>query len=108
MAGSFVWPWNIDSRMGKSEMEITWIPLDWHTEPEDGDWVNVFDDGHNQSLRSAAWRVGNLLKTVTGEIHLVGTVNRQGGVCGCFCLNHGEVVAYATPIPELAELVGAN
>ena len=89
-------------------MEITWIPLDWRIEPDDGDWVNVFDGGHNESLHRAAWRVGNLIKTVTGKIHLVGTVNRNAGVCGCCGINLSETVAYATPITELAELVEAS
>ena len=89
-------------------MEIAWIPLDWHVEPDDGEWVDVFDGGHNESLHKAAWRVGNLIKTVTGKIHLVGTVNREAGICGCCGLNHGETVAYATPIPEIAELVEAS
>ena len=89
-------------------MEITWIPLDWYIEPDDGGWINIYDDGHNERLYKAAWRVGNLIKTVTGKIHLVGTVNRDAGVCGCFRINPGETVAYATPIPELAELVEAS
>ena len=89
-------------------MEIAWITLDWHVEPDDGDWVNVFDGGHNERLHKAAWRVGNLIKTVEGKIHLVGTVNREAGICGCFRLNPGETVAYATPIPEITELVEAS
>ena len=88
-------------------MEIAWIPLDWHVEPDDGEWVDVFDGGHNEGLHKAAWRVGNLIKTVEGKIHLVGTVNRDAGVCGCFRINPGETVAYATPFPELAKIVEA-
>lgn len=89
-------------------MEIVWIPLDWRIEPDDVGWVNIYDDGHNESLHKAAWRVGNLIKTVAGKIHLVGTVNREKGVCGCCGINLSETVAYATPVPELAELVEAS
>ena len=89
-------------------MEITWKTLDWRIEPGDDGWVNIYDDGHNERLHRAAWRVGNLIKTVEGKIHLVGTVNRNAGVCGCCGINFSEAVAYATPIPELAELVEAS
>jgi len=89
-------------------MEIAWMPLDWRVEPDDGGWINIYDDGHNERLYKTAWRVGNLIKTVTGKIHLVGTVNRNAGFCGCFRLSPGEVVAYASPIPEIAELVEAS
>ena len=89
-------------------MEIAWIPLDWHVEPDDGEWVDIHDDGHNEGLHKTAWRVGNLIKTASGKIHLVGTVNRNAGVCGCCGINFSETVAYATPVPELAELVEAS
>jgi hypothetical protein len=89
-------------------MEIAWITLDWRVEPGDDGWVNIYDGGHNESLHKAAWRIGNLIKTVTGKIHLVGTVNRERGVCGCCGINLSEAVAYATPVPELAELVEAS
>ena len=88
-------------------MDLKWIELDWCPDPDDGDWVDLFDE-HNESLVEAAWKVGNLIRAKNGTIHLVGTVNRQGGTCGCCNIPRYDAVAYATPYPELSALLERN
>ena len=84
-------------------MEFEWITLDWAKDP-DG-WVDTFDDEHNQALSEAAWKPGNLIRLEDGKVHLIGTVNKNTGTCGCCNINRYDAVAYATPYPELLALL---
>lgn len=84
-------------------MEIEWIPLDW-VKDEDG-WADTHDGGHNESIAEAAWKPGNLIRLEDGKVHLVGTVNEYTGTCACCGINRHDVVAYATPYPELLILL---
>lgn len=93
----------------KLAQRATWIPVVWATDDGD-DFINLYDfgdgpngDGPNSRMRARIEAPGTLVRFKSGEVKLVGHVNKNGGCCDCCGDDWRDVVEFADLAPLLED-----